>query len=95
MTNPKTKVNKDPHNIAHLTTNTVSGNIPLVDISPVNSTLFMQDSFDVKFRCSVPDDPRAQFLYWTKDGKQIYSDRGKDNNLRAFNLHQFLHLTPE
>ncbi|XP_063687946.1 receptor-type tyrosine-protein phosphatase F-like isoform X2 [Bolinopsis microptera] len=52
-----------------------AGNIPLVDISPVNSTLFMQDSFDVKFRCSVPDDPRAQFLFWTKDGKQIYSDR--------------------
>ena len=43
----------------------------------MNATVYMQDSFNIKLRCSVPDDPRARFLHWTKDGKQIYSDRGK------------------
>ncbi|KAL5250784.1 hypothetical protein ACHWQZ_G016502 [Mnemiopsis leidyi] len=52
------------------------GNIPLVDISPVNATVYMSDSFNIKLRCSVPDDPRARFLHWTKDGKQIYTDHG-------------------
>ncbi len=55
---------------------TVPGNIPLVDISPTNATLYMHDSFDVKLRCSVPDDEQARFLYWEKDGKQIYSGGG-------------------
>lgn len=62
-----------PSNLTLFNGSIFTGNIPIVDILPVNATLYMQDTFDVKFRCSIPDDPLAQFLYWMKDGKQIYN----------------------
>ena len=52
----------------------------------------MQDSFDVKFRCSVPDDPEAVFLHWEKDGNQIYGENERRqyetdrSKLNIFNL---------
>ena len=70
-------LNPEKYRILFSVTPATSGNVATVDIWPLDPTLYMQDSFDVSFRCSVPDDPQATFLHWEKDGQRLYGNNDR------------------